>query len=160
MTIQRTMIGWREWCALPELGIPAIQAKVDTGAATSSLHAIDIIPFELDGREWVSFVVHPIQGNKKFSVACTAPLLGQKNIISSNGAKERRYVIQTQLMIGTIAIDAAITLTSRHKMQFRMLLGREAIRKAKCIVYPGKSYMTGKLDDVRALYSLPPLKGL
>ena len=60
----KIIVGSEEWCSFPEIGLPAIKARVDSGAATSALHAINIHSFERDGRTWVSFEVHPLQGDR------------------------------------------------------------------------------------------------
>lgn len=147
-----TKIGWNEWCALPALGLPAIKAKVDTGAKTSALHAYDIEPFIRDGEKWVRFSIHPLSGNSKLEKKCEAPLIDKRNVTSSNGERERRYVIKTPITIGEVTIEAEITLTSRHKMEFRMLLGREALRKGKFLVHPAKSFLLGKQTGVEKHY--------
>ena len=135
----KTVIGWEEWCAMPALGLPAIKAKIDTGAKTSALHAYDMKTFRKDGASFVSFKVHPLQRNDRLSMECVAPLKDKRTVISSNGEMERRYVIETSLQINGIVFDTEITLTSRHKMTFRMLLGREALRKGRMIVDPARS---------------------
>ena len=150
----KIIIGWEEWCSFPELGLPAIKMKVDTGAKTSALHAYDIKKFTQDGMDFVRFKIHPIQKDNEFEKTCVAPLSDYRYVISSNGEREKRFVIKTELELSDKRILAELTLTSRHKMAFRMLLGREALRKAKLIVDPSKSYLLGKKTNVKELYSL------
>ena len=157
MKKSQTMIGWEEWCAFPALGLPAIRAKVDTGAKTSCIHAYDIKPFTKDGGRYVRFKIHPLQRNKKLVRICEAPISDFRNVTSSNGERDKRYVIKTPLVIGTKTIEAEVTLASRHSMTFRMLLGRDAIRKAKMVVNPAKACLLGKIDDPLNLYN--PLNG-
>ena len=138
------MVGWREWLALPELGIPAIKAKIDTGARTSSLHARDIEPFEgADGREWVRFSLRPDLRHPEFSVDCEAPASEHRQVRSSSGHPEDRFFIVTAVVVGGVEWEIEMSLTSREKMKFRMLLGREALR-GRCLVEPNTSYLTGK----------------
>jgi ribosomal protein S6--L-glutamate ligase len=149
---EQKTIGWEEWCALPQLGLPAIKAKVDTGAKTSALHAYDIVPFKKDGKQYVEFKVHPLQKNEDIECKCTARLIGTRVVTSSNGERETRYVILTKMKFGTMVFEAELTLTSRHNMTFRMLLGRQALRQAQFIVDPAKSYTLGRKKAVRSLY--------
>lgn len=146
----KTIIGWEEWCALPDLDLPVIKVKADTGAKTSALHAYDIEPFTEDKTDYVRFKIHPLQRNNKLERCCVAPLADRRNVMSSNGEREKRYVIKTQIEFPSVCIIAELTLTSRHNMAFRMLLGREALRKAKFAVDPGKSFLLGKHEQKEA----------
>lgn len=148
----KTLIGWEEWCALPDLELPAVKVKIDTGAKTSALHAYDIQTFDNLYGTFVRFRIQPLQKNRKFSKICEAPLVEKRTVISSNGERELRPVILTRIAVGDVVINAELTLTSRHKMNFRMLLGREALKKGKFIVSPSKSFLLGKIKDPEQLY--------
>lgn len=140
----RLIIGWSEWCTLPGLGLPAIKAKIDTGAKTSSLHAFDIQPFVRKKRDYVSFKIHPIQGNNQVSIACISEISDQRNVMSSNGHIEHRYVIRTPVRLGDKKWDIELTLSNRDPLKFRMLLGREALVHY-VIIDPARVMCQGKV---------------
>ena len=148
-------VGWREWVAFPEIGLPAVRAKVDTGAATSSLHAHGIETFEEEGEPWARFVVHPFFRTEKLSVPCEAPVIDERSVTSSSGHTERRVVIGVTLRLG-VRSDAPewpveLTLTDRRKMRFPMLLGREAMA-GRVLVDSGASFLLGRPAQPAALY--------
>ena len=145
-------LGWREWCALPQLGLPAIKAKVDTGAKTSALHTFHIEPFEENGRAMVWFLLHPIQKNEDFQVQCIAPVKTQRMVTDSGGHEEMRYIIETQCQIQNRCWLIEMSLTNRDSMRFRMLLGRRAMTSG-VLVDPAASYINGKLK-AKLLYGL------
>ena len=137
-------VGWREWVGLPELGVVRVKAKVDTGARSSTLHAFDIEILLRPARPVVRFKVHPLQGAAKPEIPCEAPLLEQRWIRSSNGKRDLRPVIRTEVDLGGERWSIDLTLTSRDEMGFRMLLGREAIRK-RFVVDPACSFLVRDL---------------
>jgi hypothetical protein len=144
MSNKVTIIGWREWLSLPELGIPSIRAKVDTGARTSALHAFKIEPFEKEGEAWVRFYLHPYKKQRDYVVMCESAIVEQRNVTDSGGHKEQRYVIATQLNMGEHLLSVELSLTNRASMRYLMLLGRTALRDAHLVVDSAHSYLLGK----------------
>jgi hypothetical protein len=137
-------IGWREWVALPELGIAQLKAKVDTGARTSALHAFTVETFRHeDDTEWVRFGVHPDQRSTETELFCEAPVLDKRKVRDSGGHQEERFVIETEIVLGSERLRVELTLTARDDMLFRMLLGRTAMRR-RFVVDPSRSYLLGK----------------
>lgn len=139
------VIGWREWVALPELGIKYIKAKVDSGARSSSLHAFDIRKFSRNGVDWVRFEVHPVQRSKRNTVKVEYPVLEYRKIRSSSGRASRRPVIVTEVSLLGKTWPIELTLAGRDQMGFRMLLGRQAFR-GRFLVDASRSYLGGKPD--------------
>lgn len=137
-----TIIGFREWIALPELELIALKAKVDTGAKTSSLHAFDIKLVKRSGVTFVKFKVHPIQKNLDVVVPCSAPLIDRRVVTDSGGHKELRYVIHTTIQMGQLKKTIELTLTNRETMKYRMLIGREALKQF--YIDPSQSYLLRK----------------
>ncbi|MFL9843492.1 30S ribosomal protein S6--L-glutamate ligase [Flavobacterium rhizosphaerae] len=139
----KIVIGSEEWCSFPQLSIPAIKARVDSGAKTSALHAVNISPFTQNGEDWVKFDVNPIQNNTRAIINCRAPLVDKRVVKSSSGYREQRYVIKTEIQVGEAKWEIEVTLTNRDSMGFRMLLGREAM-SGRLLVDPEKKYVLGQ----------------
>lgn len=140
---QLTVIGWREWIGLPDLGIEAIKVKVDTGARSSSLHAYDLQEFERHGRKMVRFAIHPVQRSDTKVVETEAPLLEYRSVRSSTGRARTRPVIVTNITLLGQLWAVELTLANRDEMGFRMLLGRQAIRR-RFLVDTSRSFYGGK----------------
>jgi ribosomal protein S6--L-glutamate ligase len=153
----KLLIGRDEWCALPELKLPAIKAKVDTGAKTSSLHAYNITTKQHNHQEYVYFDVHPIQGDNEYTIPSRAKIFDKRRIMSSNGHIELRYVIVTTLKISNYIWQMELTLSNRDPLRYRMLLGREALT-GRALVDPSLSCNQSKLK-LETLYDLYSGKG-
>ncbi len=149
-------MGWREWVALPGLGLLALRCKADTGAATSALHALDVVPFTRDGQPWARFRVHPFHRRRPaLVVACEAPLVDEREVTASSGHAERRFVVETTLRlgvrVGAPAWPIELTLADRAAMRYPMLLGRQAMA-GRVLVDPGASSRLGRLARPQDFY--------
>lgn len=134
------VIGWREWIALPELGMSRIKVKVDTGARTSALHAFDIEEYMSGRIKMVRFKVHPFQRDLRHAVTATARIADRRVVKDSGGKRTLRPVIKTTIQVGGMSWEIEVTLINRDEMGFRMLLGREAL-KGHLLVNPGRSFI-------------------
>lgn len=152
-TEERIIVGSEEWCVFPSLNIPAIKARVDSGAKTSAIHAFNIQSFNRDGEEWVSFYLHPLQNDRKSVVRCEAPVVDRRIVKSSTGTAEKRYVIRTAIELGDNYWEVELTLTNRDSMGYRMLLGREAML-GRMLVDPAESFCAGDFstEELKAFY--------
>ncbi|OEE32904.1 ATP-dependent zinc protease [Vibrio ordalii] len=137
---EEMIVGWRETLSLPGLGIEQINAKVDTGARTSCLHAFKVESFTKEETLWVRFWIHPVQRNNDKVTVCEAKVIDERIVRDSGGHEESRYVIQSDVSLGGQTWPIEITLTNRENMGFRMLLGRTAMHR-RILVNPTKSFL-------------------
>ncbi|MGC7891941.1 ATP-dependent zinc protease [Vibrio anguillarum] len=137
---EKMIVGWRETLSLPGLGIEQINAKVDTGARTSCLHAFKVESFTKEETLWVRFWIHPVQRNTDKVTVCEAKVIDERIVRDSGGHEESRYVIQSDVSLGGQTWPIEITLTNRENMGFRMLLGRTAMHR-RILVNPTKSFL-------------------
>lgn len=138
----KTLLGWREWVQLPALHLTPIRAKIDTGARSCALHAFYVECFRRRGAEWVRFGMHPEIKRHDLVVHCEAPLIDRRIVTDSGGHREQRCVIETELRLGPHSVTTEVTLTDRETMQFRMLVGRNALRRF--IIEPNRSFVLGR----------------
>lgn len=141
--MEKHTLGWREWVALPDLGVASIKAKVDTGAASSSLHAFAMERFTVEGVEMVRFDIHPRQRTAQGSITAQSQVIDERPVRNPGGRTEVRPVIRARLRWADIFWNAEINLTRRDEMGFRMLLGRKTL-KNRFVIDPGRSYLGGR----------------
>ena len=138
-----TLTGWREWVSLPDAGVDWIKAKIDTGARTSSLHAFDVVEFEREGEAWVRFRVNPWQDTDADATIVECPVQDRRHVRSSSGHAQERLVVLLAIRLVDQLVISEVTLSNRDEMGFRMLIGREALRRG-FIVDPARSFLGGR----------------
>lgn len=148
MSQESIIVGSEEWCALPNLGIHAIKARVDSGAKTSSIHAFNIQHFRRHEQEWVSFEIHPLQNNRHVVLRCESPVVDKRDVKSSSGITEKRYVIKQKLELGGSSREVELTLANRDSMGYRMLLGREAMID-RILINPSARFCLGEIPSAK-----------
>ncbi len=137
----RLEIGWCEMVDIPSLGLSQVHAKMDTGAATSSIHASRVKPVIRDNNPWVEFWFRPNAGEKPKRYE--AAIIERRTVRSSNGLREERYVIAAQFCFGTLCWQGQLTLANRRSMAFPLLIGRRALRRG-FLVNSGRRWVLGK----------------
>jgi len=137
------LIGRVEHIDFPEWELFDIDAKIDTGAYTSSLHCHLIEAFEKDGRPHVKFSLldptHETYNGKVLKL----PVHDSKMIKSSNGEKEERFIIKTIIRIFDQSFEVELSLTDRSEMRYPVLIGRKLIRD-NFIVDVSQKYLSNK----------------
>jgi len=144
--MEKALIGSQEWCSFENLNIPSIKARIDSGAKTSSIQSTNIKKFKKGKESWVSFDVNPIQDNLSIVVHCESKIVDVRIVKSSSGITDKRFVILETVQIGNNSFEIELTLANRDGMDFRMLLGREAM-KDRFIVDPSKHHLTSQITD-------------
>lgn len=147
--MNKFIVGALETCDLPELTIEDLHIRVDTGAATSSLHVDNLVSFDKDGEEWVAFDIHPDYHNVEKVVRREAKVNKVKTIKSSTATREQRFVISTDIVLGEQRWEIQLTLTDRSEMTYLMLLGREAMTD-RIIVDPSIEYVLGTAPESKS----------
>jgi hypothetical protein len=136
----RIVVGWREWPALPALGLASVRAKIDTGARTSALHVDAQWRFVEAGAPWVGFRLSP---GGQGSVDAQAPVVDEREVTDSGGHRTLRVFLRTRLLLGGIEREIEVNLTDRRGMRFPMLLGRTALA-GLFTVDPARSFVHGR----------------
>ena len=138
----RIVLGWREWIVLPDLGLGAVRAKVDTGARTSALHVDAQWRYHEGGAPWVGFRLSP-EGVHGPSLDAAAPVVDEREVTDSGGHRQPRVFLRTRLQLGGIEREIEINLCNRIGMRFPMLLGRTAMARTFA-VDPARSFLHGR----------------
>ena len=133
------IVGWMEIVGLPQLEIPAVKAKIDTGARTSALHATDITPYEMDGQRRVSFRTYTADGLPDHLVDC--PYHTERAIKNTSGVPEDRLIIRTQMRLGDRKWLIDLSLADRTNMTFPMIIGRAALKNHNIVVHTRRTYL-------------------
>jgi ribosomal protein S6--L-glutamate ligase len=143
------IIGSEEWCSFNNFGIPAIKARVDSGAKTSSIQANNIKIFYKDTEEWVRFEVNPLHENRSTTIKYEAKIHAKRSVKSSIGISEERIVNKVLKTMDSDTFEIELTLANRDSMEFRMLIGREALNN-RYLVNPS---VTNLLPEMTLSYN-------
>jgi len=142
----KTTIGRIDKADFPELHLLDIDLKIDSGAYTSSIHCSDIEEIEVDGNNFIRFTLldpeHDFYNNKEFSTKNYA----SKMVKSSNGISEKRFLIETEIVIFNKSFPIHLTLSKRKDMTFPILLGRKFLNK-KFVIDTTKINLSFKLKN-------------
>lgn len=139
----KRVVGWKEWVSLPDLGVPRLLAKFDTGARSSALHVPRARVIEIDGRPHVNFDLDEDTLDASGVLKHTAPLVDLRTVKSSSGHAEQRLTIHTTLSFAGLQWLIELTLTDRSDMKLPMLVGRSAMH-SRLIIDPSRSFLAGR----------------
>lgn len=141
MNSSHQIIGRLESIDFPDWNIYDIDAKIDTGAYTSSLHCHHIQPYEQEGKDFVKFNLldpsHETYNDKLFKL----PIYRKKVVKSSNGETEERYIIKAQVKILDNLLEAELSLTDRSEMRYPVLIGRKLLND-RFVVDVSRKYLS------------------
>lgn len=143
----KMMLGEYEWVHLPAQQL-VLPARIDSGANTSSLHAINLQQFERDGKAWVRFETQyqPEKDQVALKAEVEAPLVRKVNVIQASGI-ESRPVVSLPLQLGALTQNVEFTLTDRGNLTFPVLLGRRFFMDI-AVIDVSKTYIQGKPEII------------
>ncbi|UPR58533.1 ATP-dependent zinc protease [Vibrio sp. ED004] len=137
----KLILGEEEWVFVPGLK-EAFKARVDTGATTSSISAVDIVDFERDGKDWVKF---KIEHDGITTEEISLPVERWVKIKQSSAeGTQRRAVVVASIQIGDLKDKTEFTLADRTHLSFPLLLGRSFFRDV-AVVDVSKKYVQKKI---------------
>ena len=125
---QRLVIGRKDKVDFPKLGLSNVDAKVDTGAYTSSIHCRDLKVIDKGGERYIRFsLINPSQ--PFYNKVIKRPIYAKGSVKNSFGQIDKRYIINTQISLFGERLDIELSLTDRSKMDYPVLLGRKVLDK-------------------------------
>ena len=133
--------GWREWVELPDIGVPKIAAKIDTGTDASILHTSFIEHCCRDNDLWVRFCVNFSAGDKQSRVVCQAPVKRTEALQSTENPNESFFVIEATINVGNLQTPQDIILKKQNDKKYSMHLGRNALQDLNVLVDPNCSFL-------------------
>lgn len=138
----KVLVGGLEYIYIPSSKI-TLKARIDTGAKTTSIHAVDVKEFERDGKRWVKFKL--LSGKDRF-VEKALPIVRTVRIKQdADEQSQRRYVVKMTINLGTLSQLVEVTLNDRSNLLYPVLIGR--------------NYLTGvAVVDVSSKYLTKPTK--
>ncbi|WP_165857321.1 ATP-dependent zinc protease [Marinobacter sp. JSM 1782161] len=153
-------LGFVEWVVLQDSGV-RLKARLDTGAKTSSLHAVNVEPFERDGEDWVSFEL-PLDDHKDSDDAEDTHVVLQFErpvertvLIKRKGAEsQRRYVVNMDFCIAGKTHETQFSLTDRGRFHYGVLLGRRFMAPDNVLVSSSDSFEAGEECSYQTLEEL------
>ncbi len=122
------IIGRLEQVDLPELNLFGLDAKIDTGAYTSSLHCHRIESFESDGCDMIRFNLLDPSHDAYNEKLIELPVFKVKTVKSSNGQSEKRIIVKTKIKLAGRKLWAQLSLTDRSEMRYPLLIGRKLLK--------------------------------
>lgn len=135
---EKVLIGRVEWISLPEIKIKH-KARIDTGAKTTSLHAVNIEEVEQRGELFVKF--QTLDSESKV-VEVVRKVDTTQRVSNTSGFVSKRYVIKEKIKIGNIEREVLINLNDRSKMEYKFLVGRNLLL-GRFIVDVARSHVLG-----------------
>lgn len=144
--VEKTIVGGTEWCALPELGVPHVLTRMDSGAKRSSLFASSIRAFERWGERWVRFELRPLGADEPALAQAEAKVERQVTLRTAGGNAQRCYVIRTSLVLGARSWEMELTLRPCGARPHALALGRHALAGA-FLVDPEARFLQGEVSQ-------------
>jgi hypothetical protein len=137
---EKKIIGRKEKIDLPEFGLVNLDAKIDTGAYTSSLHCRIKGESVINGTAYVCFIPLAKKYRARHAREIMVPITKRKVVKSSSGHAEERYFVTLQVSLAGMLIETEFSLTDRSSMKHTILLGRKFL-KNRFIVDVSKQYI-------------------
>ncbi|EAR23100.1 ATP-dependent zinc protease family protein [Nitrococcus mobilis] len=153
----RSLLGWIEWVVLEPQKL-LLKARLDTGAKTSSLHAVDVVEFERDGAKWVRFNV-PLKAHKETYKGELPTLVYERPVVDTvlikrkNAHLQPRYVVEMAFCIDGREHEAEFSLADRGNFNYPVLLGRRFLGDI-ALVDPRESFLAQRKCKHTSLHKL------